>query len=274
MTGDDVVTVEEPVSAVSSLPALPSLVVGRTGHMRHTPKRHGFSYRTYQWLVDLDDLPEYRWPMRALAAFNPADHLDGGRLGGGIRGDLERFLAERGVTLDRDDQVIMLANARVLGHTFNPLTVYWCRDRAGRNVAVVFEVHNTYGQRHTYLLEVDPAGRAEVDKAFYVSPFNDVSGRYRIRLRMAPGRVAATIVLERDGHRVLTASVSGTPVPATTRAVLSVSASHLLITQRVSLLIRIHGIWLVLLRLPRFPRPGQRPAQIPQQSHAVREEVR
>ena len=52
--------------------------------------------------------------------------------------------------------------------------------------ACVFEVHNTYGGRHAYLLDVDDRGRAAVDKAFYVSPFNDTSGRYDVRLRLTP----------------------------------------------------------------------------------------
>ena len=88
----------------------------------------------------------------------------------------------------------------------------------------MLEVHNTYGERHAYLLDLDERGRAEVDKAFYVSPFNDVSGRYDVRLRLTPDRVSISVGLDRDGERVLTATTTGTPVPATSRSVARTAA--------------------------------------------------
>jgi hypothetical protein len=234
-------------------PDLPALVVGRVSHVRHTPVRHAFTYRHYQWLVDLDDLPSLPWPLRTLARFDPRDHLDAGRDGGGIRSELARFLAARGIDLDPQDRVIMLAHARILGHTFDPLTVFWCLTPAGEVRAVVFEVHNTYRERRAYLLDLDERGTTTVDKRFYVSPFNDVSGSYAIRLRMSSTAVAATIVLKRDDQRVLTATVTGTPKPATIGTVLKTTARHPLMTQRVSALIRVHGVWLWLRRLPVVP---------------------
>jgi DUF1365 family protein len=236
-------------------PPLPALVVGTVSHARRTPVRHAFTHRQFQWLVDVDELPELRRPARWLARFDAADHLDGARLGGGLRGDLERFLARRGVRLDRADRVLMLANARVLGHVFDPLTVFWCLSLDDELRAVVLEVHNTYGERHAYLLDVDAGGRAQTDKAFYVSPFNDGSGRYDVRLLLTPERVSVTVGLNRDGERVLTATTTGTPVRATGRTLALTSARHLLMTHRVSLLIRWHGIRLWLRRLPVLPRP-------------------
>ena len=240
-------------------PPVPALVVGTVSHTRRTPLRHAFTYRQYQWLVDLDELPSPAWPISLLARFDAADHLDGGRLGGGIRGDLERFLARRGVGLERADRVLMLANARVLGHVFDPLTVYWVLSPTGSATqavkAVVFEVHNTYHERHAYLLDVDESGSATTDKEFYVSPFNDVTGTYAVRLRLDPGRVSVRVGLDRGGDRVLTATTTGVPEPATTRALLRTSTRHLLMTQRVTALIRLHGIWLWLRRLPVLPRP-------------------
>jgi uncharacterized protein len=117
-------------------------------------------------------------------------------------------------------------------------------------------VHNTYGERHAYVVDVDAGGRATVDKEFYVSPFNDTSGRYAVAVHLSPERVRASIGLDRDGRRVLTAVLTGRPVPATTRTLLRVVAGHLFMTHRVSLLIRWHGIRLWLARLPVQPRPS------------------
>jgi DUF1365 family protein len=245
-------------------PPLPALVIGTVSHTRRTPLRHGFTHHQFQWLVDVDQLPALARPVRWLARFDAADHLDEARLGGGIRGDVDRFLARRGVHLDHADRVLMLAHARALGHVFNPLTVFWCLSPDDELRAVVLEVHNTYGERHAYLLDVDATGRAHTDKAFYVSPFNDVSGRYDVRLVLTPDRVTVTVGLDRDGERVLTATTTGRPVRATSRALARTTARGLLMTRRVSLLIRWHGIRLWLRRLPVQPRP----------SHAAQESVR
>ncbi|WP_134324184.1 DUF1365 domain-containing protein [Cumulibacter soli] len=239
---------------ITGLPPIPALVVGEVIHSRRTPIRHALRHRAYQWLVDIDDLPKFpRW-LRPLTRFRAADHLDGGRLGGGMRGDLTRFLGRRGVRLRPTDRVLMLANARVLGHVFDPLSVFWCLSESGTIRAIVFEVHNTYGERHAYLLRTDSAGRARTDKAFYVSPFNDRSGHYDVRLRLAHDRVDVTIGLMRDGQRIFTGISRGIPRPTTRGAVLRVTGTHLFMTQRISALIRLHGIWLWLRRLPVVPR--------------------
>ncbi|MEO6822204.1 MAG: DUF1365 domain-containing protein [Candidatus Nanopelagicales bacterium] len=238
-----------------SPPSLPALAIGAVSHTRRTPFHKTFRHRHYQWLVDVDSVPEYGWPLRLLARFDRRDHLDGGRLGGGFRGDVERFLAHRGIVLQRTDQVLMLANARIFGHTVDQLSVFWCL-RADRSLrCVVLEVHNTYRERHAYLVEVDDTGCASIDKEFYVSPFNDVSGTYDVRLRLTPDAVAVVIGLNRDGQRVLTATSQGRLVPATRRALVGTSCRHLVMTQRVSALIRLHGIGLWLRGLPVLPRP-------------------
>jgi DUF1365 family protein len=149
----------------------------------------------------------------------------------------------------------MLANARVLGHVFDPLTVHWCLDRDGSVRCVVAEVHNTYGERHAYLLVPDGDGRVDTDKEFYVSPFNDVSGSYAMRFVLDADRVGTTIVLRRHGRVVFSAALRGHPVPASTRAVIRQLVTKPLMPQRVSALIRVHGIWLWLRRLPVVRRP-------------------
>lgn len=238
-----------------SLPPTPALVVGEVAHARLRPRRHAFAHRHYQWLVDLDHLPSPGWPLRLIGRFDERDHLDGGRLGGGIRGDVVRWLGGRGIDVHPRDRVLMLAHARSLGHAFDPLTVFWVLDAADDVRAVVMEVHNTYGERHPYLVLPDASGRARVDKQFYVSPFNDLSGHYDVVLRLGEDRVTVGVDLVRDGLTVLATSVSGEVRPAGTRTLVRTWLSHLFLTHRVSLLIRLHGIRLWLARLPVQPRP-------------------
>jgi uncharacterized protein len=231
----------------------------RVTHARTAPLRNVFTYRTYQWLVDLDHLPRLRPGLRLLAGFQARDHL--GDPGRPIRANLDRFLATNGVDLD-GGRVMMLANARVLGYVFNPLTVYWCHRPDGELAAVVAEVHNTYRQRHAYLLQPDEHGRAEVAKQFYVSPFYPVDGGYRMSLpEPRDERLALTVTLGRpDGNRFV-ASVRGTGRPATARALLAAAARHPWSTAAVSALIRWQGIRLYLRGLPVVPRPAHPPQE-------------
>jgi len=146
--------------------------------------------------------------------------------------------------------VLMLASARVLGHVFDPLSVFWCYDSDGVLACVVAEVHNTYGERHAYLLHPDEAGTAVTDKGFYVSPFFDVSGTYELRFTLRPDLVATTVTLRREGAVAFSAAFRGRPEPATALALARRLIRQPLMPQRISALIRVHGIWLWLRGLP------------------------
>ncbi|WP_208379100.1 DUF1365 domain-containing protein [Cumulibacter soli] len=237
-----------------SLPSLPAIVVGQVFHERRTPLVHRFRHRTYQWLVDLDEIDAIPRHWRPFAAFEAQDHLDNGRLGGGIRGDVARFLCNHGIELTGDDRVLMLTNPRFLGYTFNPLTVFWCIDRDGAIAAIVLEVHNTYGGRHAYLLDPSEHGSARIDKSFYVSPFNDINGQYDVRVRLTRDDLEVSVDLLREGRCTFSASFRGTPRLINRRALLWVVLRHPLVTQRVSTLIRLHGGWLWMRRLPIYRR--------------------
>ncbi|MFG2412895.1 DUF1365 domain-containing protein [Streptomyces goshikiensis] len=233
------------------VPALYDCVVA---HARTAPIRHAFRHRTYMWLVDLDALPRIPRALRPLARFDTRDHFTG--TAQDIREGLDAYLATRGVRLD-GGRVLMLAHARVLGYVFNPLTLYWCHDRSGALVCVVAEVHNTYRQRHCYLLRPDATGRAEVAKDFPVSPFFPVDGHYRMRLPEPGERLDVTVQLERDGQRPFTATLRGRRRPATPAALLRAAAGHPWSTAAVTAGIRHHGIRLLLRGLPVQPRPDR-----------------
>jgi uncharacterized protein len=229
------------------------LYEAEVGHQRLESLDDAFTHRLYLWLVDLDDLPRLPAPLRPFARFRAADHI--GHPDGTIRENLDAFLAARG--MERPARVRMLAHARVLGWVFNPITLYWCRDADGALVAVVAEVHNTYGGRHHYLLEVsdDPeAGRARVDKDFYVSPFFPVDGEYRMRVPEPGETLSATIVLRRDGGTAFVATLRGRRRPVTARTVLAAVLRHPAVTLRVSAAIRHRGIRLWARGLPVIAR--------------------
>jgi DUF1365 family protein len=241
-----------------ALPALPALVEGTVGHTRRAPLRHRFSYRVYQWLVDVDDLPRMPRPLRPFSTFRSSDHI--GDPDDTIHVNIERFCAAQGVDIV-DHRLLMLANARVLGHTFDPLSVFWAIAPDGSLTCIVAEVHNTYGERHAYLLRPDDDGRTQVDKAFYVSPFFTVDGAYDLQFALTPAKVSSTIILRQGGEAVFSATFRGTPRPATAARLVKLLVKLPLMTHRTSLLIRIQGTRLWMKRLPVV----RRPAHVPQE---------
>jgi DUF1365 family protein len=243
---------------ISGLPPLPALVEGTVSHTRRTPLRHSFSNRIYQWLVDVDDLPRMGRLLRPFSTFSAADHI--GDPHDSIRANIERFCRAQGVEIG-GHRLLMLANARVLGHTFDPLSVFWAIAPDESLTCIVAEVHNTYGERHAYLLQTDAAGRAEADKAFYVSPFFTVDGSYDLQFKVTPHKLSTSIVLRQGDAAVFSATFRGTPRPATKGRLMRLLVKMPLMTHRTSLLIRIHGAWLWIRGLPVLPRPAHAPQE-------------
>ena len=206
-------------------------------HVRRTPIKRAFEHRSHLWLVDLDDLPT----STRLASFEARDHLGSPDLT--LRANVDAFLAQHDVDLT-GGRILMAANPRSLGYSFNPISVFWCFDASGRQQAVVIEVHNTYGDRHAYLVHPDEQGRARTDKAMYVSPFHGVEGHYEIAVPVPHDRIDVAVALHTADGQPFSARVSGERVESAPRW-RSIGAAL-----RGSALIRAHGIWLWARRLP------------------------
>jgi DUF1365 family protein len=241
------------MTAAHLAPALYDAVVV---HTRTEPIHRTFRHRICLWLVDLDHLPSLPGWARPFGRIDAADHL--GSPDRSIRHNVDSLLAARGIDL-AGGRVLMLANARALGHVFNPITLYWCWRGDGGLACVIAEVHNTYGERHCYLLRGDPSGRAEVDKAFYVSPFLEVAGSYAMQVSPPGPRVSVTVDLHQHGRTVFQASLHGTRRPADRRHVVRMMLRRPLASYRVSALIRRHGIALWMRRIRIHPRPQHAP---------------
>jgi cyclopropane fatty-acyl-phospholipid synthase-like methyltransferase/DUF1365 family protein len=212
---------------------------------------HRVRQRSYLWYVDLDEVP--RVPV--LAHFRAADHLGDPRRS--IRANVDAFVHEHGIDLD-GGRITMLAQPRSLGYVFNPLSLFWCHDRAGELVCVVAEVHNTYGEGHAYLVRTDERGGAETAKELYVSPFYPVDGYYRMSVPEPRERLAVTITLHRPNDPPFVATVRGVARPATIANVIRLAVRYPASTYATRAAITAHGIRLYLKGLPVMPRPGSR----------------
>ncbi|MCA3452966.1 MAG: DUF1365 domain-containing protein [Rhodobacter sp.] len=123
------------------------------------------------------------------------------------------------------DRILLLAQPRVLGHVFNPVSFWLCHDAAGALRVVIAEVSNTYGDRHSYLChrpDLAPLGRedtVQARKIFHVSPFQPVEGGYAFRFDIRSDRIGIRIDYT-AGQGGLIATLTGRRVPLTNGGIL------------------------------------------------------
>lgn len=167
-----------------------ALYVGQVMHQRLRPRRHRLAYHLFMLLLDLDELDgcATRWRLFSrgrfnLFAFYDADHGAGSTEP--LRAQVERHLQAAGLGCD-GGAIRLLTMPRVLGFAFNPISVYFCYRPDGSLAATLYEVNNTFGQRHAYLLPVErsagPAIRQTIAKQFHVSPFMGMDMDYAFRV--------------------------------------------------------------------------------------------
>ncbi|UUZ61272.1 DUF1365 domain-containing protein [Nocardioides sp. B-3] len=211
--------------------------------------------RTCGWSISTTCPTAACWP-----ASRARDHL--GSPSTTIRGNVEAFLAQHDVD-PAGGRILMAANPRSLGYCFNPISVFWCFDASGAQVAAVVEVHNTYGDRHAYLVHPDEQGRAGTAKAMYVSPFHGVDGHYELAIPRPTDRLDIAVTLHTADGQPFSAGVTGERVTTSgKRAGFGAGWRSAGAALRGSALIRVHGIWLWARRLPVRPRPTHHPGKV------------
>ena len=240
-----------------------AIYTGVVAHERFKPRTHRLRYRLAQMLFDLDAMPRGRLFSRNrfnLVSFRDRDHLDGSDVD--LRVQVEQALAEAGLRPD-GGAIRLLCMPRILGHAFNPISVFFCYHRDGGLMALLYEVNNTFGQRHSYLIAVDDPSAGSVhqrcDKAFYVSPFMTMAMTYDFRV-VPPAATTAVVVHGDDAQgRVITASFVGRRSEVSDAALLGMVLRHGLLSLKV--LGAIHWealrLWLKGMRIqPRPPAPA------------------
>lgn len=251
-----------------------ALYIGRVMHERFRPCRHRFAYRVFSLYLDVDRLSQLSARLRLfsrgrfnLFSFHERDH--GPRDGSALRPWVERHLALYGISLD-GGAIRLLCFPRILGYVFNPLSVYFCHGPAGDLRAVLYEVRNTFGQSHSYLVAV-PEGHEEgmpltqtARKVFHVSPFLDLSGEYRFRLR-APDETLSLVIRESDGAGdLLLATHAAKRRPLTDAALLVAFLRHPLMTLKVIAAIHWEALrlWRKGARFHRLPPEPSTPVSL------------
>ena len=216
-------------------PAAPAMLYcGHVMHQRMKPFGHRFRYSVFSLMVDLDRLdaadslsPLFSVNGRNLISFQEPDHT--GDAAVTLRAYADGLLADSGLD-ERAARILLVCYPRILGYVFNPLSVYYAYDPDDRLIAVIYEVRNTFGERHTYVCPVesgeltDSGLRQSCGKLFHVSPFIGMDMDYHFRM-LPPGDEIRWRILETDAEGpLLAATFSGMKAPLTSRTLARLTA--------------------------------------------------
>jgi DUF1365 family protein len=250
---------------------LSSLYVGSVMHRRLQPRMHRFRYRAFWLLLDLDELDElssrltwFSHNRSNIFSFYDADHGDGTETS--LRLQVERQLSDAGVDL-AGGRIRLLCMPRTLGYCFNPISIFFCYRADGALAALIYQVHNTFGERHSYAIRVEDQSAAlhqRCQKLFYVSPFLDMDMRYDFRIAGPDERIAVGISASSYAKPVLNAVLTGRRRGLTDRNLMFIFLKIPAITIKVIAAIHWEALrlWAKGIRLHRRPSPPAHAATI------------
>ena len=256
------------------------LYPGVVTHTRLKPRRHALAYRIFMLLLDLDELEALDRKLKLfslkrfnLIGFDPRRHGDGSATP--LKAQVEAQLAAAGIT--HGGPIRLMAMPRILGGGFNPISVFYCHRLDGALSAILYEVNNTFGERHSYLIaapEPDlrsgskneefgdtPVLKQACDKGFYVSPFMDMDLTYAFRLRPPAGidREPVQVLVDVDDAqgRVLATGFAGTRQALTDANLLRAWLTHPWMTLGVVAAIHWEALFIWLKGEPIRQRPAK-----------------
>lgn len=249
------------------------LYAGEVVHKRLSPVRHALRYKVFNLFADIDELPTLDAKLRFFGynrfnLFSIADRNHGAGDGTPLREHVWR-LVRASPAGPRATRVFMFCYPRVLGYVFNPLTVYYGFDRDHELCVMIYEVNNTFGGRHSYVLPVERGDGQSCAKRLYVSPFNAVEGDYGFHFSVPADRMALGVALKTASGPVLKAYVSGHRLPLSDANLLRSFLRIPFLTFKVVGAIHWQAVrlWLKGLRLKPEPPPPAETALIADRAH-------
>jgi DUF1365 family protein len=263
-----------------------ALYHGEVMHQRFAPRQHRFTYQLTSWLIDIDELPQldqnlkgFGWNKRALFSFIDTDY----GFGDGIPARVFIDTMLKDFNLPRAHRVELLCQVRCLGFVFNPLAVWFCYDEQERLTATLYEVRNTFKQRHHYFVPetVTPRTAEEAsettrqthnqtghqtipvyhhhrsEKNFYVSPFMPMDCQYEFRFQRPDAHLNLTIQQTSQGKPLMVAAWRGERQTLSQTALNSLAVRHPLSTLKIIFAIHWEALrlWIKGMRLITRPAP-------------------
>ncbi len=252
------------------VPFVPAaLYTGEVMHQRMKPFGHRFQYRVFSLFVDLDRLVEadslsalFSVNKRNMVAFHEKDHCGDSST---LRAYADGLLSDAGLA-ERAARIVLVCYPRILGYVFNPISVYYAYGTDERMMAAIYEVRNTFGERHTYVCPVSDGEMTEgglrqsCDKIFHVSPFIPMQMRYHFRM-LPPGDEIRWRILETDAEGpLLAATFTGRRQTMATATLLALTVRIPFLTLKIVAGIHWEALKLWLKGAKYIPKPKAPPS--------------
>ena len=255
------------------------LVLSEINHTRHAPRPHFLARPGLSLLIDLDQLNKANsqsaffsvnrfnllsFYERDYGCFHKAAHNDNLKNASNLA-DYVRLLADEYALKDKLSRIDLLTFPRIFGVSFNPISVYHGYNDKGELKLLVYEVHNTFGDIHSYvaLIEDDKTKNQlhHCQKMMHVSPFFEMEGQYLLSVRQRDDNYSLLIRYDKDEKPALTATLRGKLEIISSKNILKA-----LITQRQWPLrpwfaIHLEAVKLFGKKLRFFSRPEPAPKQ-------------
>ena len=245
-----------------------------TGYVRHTrvsQRKVSLRHKCFWISMDVDHIDAIVSKLSILSrgrfnilGFYDRDYGDGS--GSPLREQIEQHLALAGIE-GKPARIVLFSMPRVLGYGFNPISLYFCMDETGAPMAIVYEVHNTFGQRHSYVVRVDQDSETieqTAGKAFYVSPFMDMDLSYKFRIVLTAAKFNLAISAYKQENPVIFTSLHARRSDLDNWNLMKVWVTHPLLTIKVIAAIHFHALrlWLKGIKLRLRPAPPSVPVTI------------
>lgn len=230
----------------------------RVMHSRHTPKKHEFVHRLFNFYLDLDEIDVIARNITLISrnwfnlhGFYDKDHLQYG--GNDVKENVLNYIRQNGIT-QPINKIMLMTSMRVLGYVFNPASFYYCFDEYDQPLCVVVQVCNTFREMKMFFLgpETFKDGKflSQQTKYFYVSPYNQLTDTFDFKVAL-PGQTFRNHVdVVRDGRKFFYAAISGEKKELTNENLWWYNLRYPWVTLKVIFLIHMHGVILLLKGVP------------------------
>lgn len=214
---------------------------GKVYHKRFKPKVHELNYKVCSFLFDLDELDQLDQDLKLFAynrfnifSFWDKDHGTGD--GKPLRPYVEDLLIKGNINT-KGGPIRLLCYPRLFGYVFNPLSVYYCYDTDEKLQAIIYEVSNTFGQRHSYVIATDPCDGNVITqkcrKGFYVSPFMEMDAEYAFKMLPPKDKISVAITQSDAAGLLLKADFNGCECALTDQSLARMLVRYPLMTVKI-----------------------------------------
>ena len=236
-------------------------IAGQTFHGRKGDVANAFRYSVDYVLLDAEAELTTPWLFRrnqpGMVSLSDLDHGGVPKAGHGAQWVRDVLAAHQIAGIVR---IELLAQPKILGHVFNPVSFWLCRDHDDALLVVIAEVTNTFGDRHSYLVHrsdlgpILPSDRLRATKIFHVSPFQPVDGEYEFRFDIDADRIGIWINYTQTAGGLI-ATLTGRRQPLTNAGIIGAIVRRPFGSRRVLGLIHWQALKLWAKRVTYRPRP-------------------